>query len=491
MQSDPQNSKHSFFPSVKKEENEEYRWQVSYLDIVTLLLAFLIIILAITQTDLLSTVTDRFESDGDTELIMTPIGEIKENLEDQLEQEIQEERLSIDRELNDLRITFSSTKLYRSGEAQLIDQAQPLLNRVLEALQNSFTYDFNIDVEGHTDNAPIIESPYPSNWELSTARAANVVRYFAEQGISQDRLKASGYGYSRPKVPNEDSLGNPLPENMEQNRRVVLRIYQDADQFTRRDNGTDDHREIAGTNSAENSCDYYIEIGRFETLRSAIRNARSAEDYSEFAYRLAYRDSKFAVRASTPFSLTDAVVNYSNLATNENITPTYTVRFCNQDPKWLQYFVQLASFSNPENATNFTSQVNNRYDLQSTVGAIGNRVLVGPFDDYETALQNVEDIRQIDSLADAFLIYDESSVDSLPEEYKLRIGSDYTAEEAESMAQILTNELNIPADVHQTENNSAFVFTELVGDFETILEWQTILQDYGKTETVTYRIKNN
>lgn len=84
--------------------------------------------------------------------------------------------------------------------------------------------DFNIDVEGHTDNTPIASLAYPSNWELSTARAANIVKYFNDMGIDARRLKASGYADSRPVI-EYDSLGFPFAASKETNRRVVLRLY--------------------------------------------------------------------------------------------------------------------------------------------------------------------------------------------------------------------------------------------------------------------------
>jgi len=231
MKPNPEKSTYSYFPAKKPEQDSEGGWQVSYLDIVTLLLAFLIIILAISEEQALSPVYNFFHTTGETELIFTPIEEIQTELEVQLQDEIDEGRISIIRELNDLRITFNSSKLYRSGEAILLSEARPLLDNVLNALQNTYTYNFNIDVEGHTDNAPITTSVYPSNWELSTARAANVVKYLSDLNIDKRRLKASGYSYSRPLLPNEDATGDPIYENMEQNRRIVLRIYQEEDQI--------------------------------------------------------------------------------------------------------------------------------------------------------------------------------------------------------------------------------------------------------------------
>ena len=77
------------------------------------------------------------------------------------------------------------------------------------------------EVEGHTDDLPISNEQFPSNWELSSARATGVVKYLLESGIEKERLKASGYADSRPKEGLDDL---PLNEQRKANRRVVVSI---------------------------------------------------------------------------------------------------------------------------------------------------------------------------------------------------------------------------------------------------------------------------
>lgn len=72
---------------------------------------------------------------------------------------------------------------------------------------------------------PINSAQFPSNWELSAARASSVVRYFIELGIKPSRLKAAGYADTKPKVPNKDIFNEGIPENRAQNRRVGLRLH--------------------------------------------------------------------------------------------------------------------------------------------------------------------------------------------------------------------------------------------------------------------------
>ena len=65
---------------------------------------------------------------------------------------------------------------------------------------------------------------FPSNWELSANRATNIVKFFIDKGVNPGKLRASGFADSRPKVPNLDSDGNPIPLNQAQNRRVEIYI---------------------------------------------------------------------------------------------------------------------------------------------------------------------------------------------------------------------------------------------------------------------------
>ncbi len=223
--------KYSLFPIPDVESEDDDSWQVSYLDIITIVLGFLIILLSVSQITKseFSSLSSIFGKLADeTEFLTTPIGAIERELFELLQPEIEAGNLEIIRDLNDLRIRFKSDDLYEPGRAKLDPQSELLLNTVLIALQQVKYNDFLIDVEGHTDNTPISSVAYPSNWELSTARAANVVKYFNDSGIPANRLKASGYADSRPVI-EYDSLGFPFAASKEKNRRVVLRLYYSSD----------------------------------------------------------------------------------------------------------------------------------------------------------------------------------------------------------------------------------------------------------------------
>ncbi len=119
---------------------------------------------------------------------------------------------------------FSSATFFASGAAILTDSGQSILGSLLGRLQSPEFAAYRITVEGHTDDEPIGSTQFPSNWELSAARAAAVVRFLVEQGVSASRLRAAGYADTRPLAPNRDAAGNPIPANQAMNRRVVIEL---------------------------------------------------------------------------------------------------------------------------------------------------------------------------------------------------------------------------------------------------------------------------
>ena len=81
---------------------------------------------------------------------------------------------------------------------------------------------YSVAIEGHTDDIPISSDEFPSNWELSTARASRVVRYLIDKGVSSEKLFAAGYADTKSKAPNLNEFGEPIPENRAENRRVEI-----------------------------------------------------------------------------------------------------------------------------------------------------------------------------------------------------------------------------------------------------------------------------
>lgn len=109
---------------------------------------------------------------------------------------------------------ISSEILFASGEASLSGPGLAVLGRLVPVLGSAAQH--RIVVEGHTDNMPIQTERFPSNWELSTGRAASVVRYLQSQGIDPARMRATGFADTRPLAPND------TPQGRAQNRHVEV-----------------------------------------------------------------------------------------------------------------------------------------------------------------------------------------------------------------------------------------------------------------------------
>jgi len=142
----------------------------------------------------------------------------KSMLEDKLSQEINDKQIKLQMMEKGLVITVVGDLLFDSGKDKIKSNAHSLLNKISSVLKDNMAQ-FNVGIEGHTDNVPIKFSGWKSNWELSTARALSVLHYLVNnQGISPERLSAIGYGEYRPVASNETKDGRL------QNRRVEIVI---------------------------------------------------------------------------------------------------------------------------------------------------------------------------------------------------------------------------------------------------------------------------
>ena len=117
-------------------------------------------------------------------------------------------------------IEINDSILFSPGQALL----QPPLIKAMSAIAEVLApTEFPITIEGHTDNVPISTVLFPSNWELSTARAASIVRLLAMDGVDPSRLAAVGYGEFQPVA------DNATPEGRARNRRVVLVVSRNLE----------------------------------------------------------------------------------------------------------------------------------------------------------------------------------------------------------------------------------------------------------------------
>lgn len=147
------------------------------------------------------------------------LGQVSEQLENALKSFIADDLVSVKRNDYWIELEMNSELLFLSGEAALSEKAQSVLKKIVEVinpLPNA------INVEGHTDDIPIGTLKFPSNWDLSSARATSVVQAFVNEGINPIRLSAIGYGEFHP-------IGdNKIEEGRFKNRRVTLVLMSQA-----------------------------------------------------------------------------------------------------------------------------------------------------------------------------------------------------------------------------------------------------------------------
>ena len=118
-------------------------------------------------------------------------------------------------------INLPDNVLFNSGSANLNPEGKQAITQVGEVL-SQFS-DRRFQIEGHTDNVPIKSARYPSNWELSTARALSVVHLLTEIGVKPENISAAGFGEYRPRADNETDEGKQL------NRRIEIVMLPNLD----------------------------------------------------------------------------------------------------------------------------------------------------------------------------------------------------------------------------------------------------------------------
>lgn len=215
------------------------RWLVSYADFITLLFAFFVVMYSAAQLDkrragqLATAIQTAFQQRGSlppapsdqggarTSAADGPIGpeEDQSELKRQIEQTLAAEILSGGAGVRDasegLVISLREVGFFDTGSDEIKASSENAFTHLAKLLRQSGS---DIRIEGHTDNVPIHNSRFSSNWDLSTARATATVRLFIRDGISPDRMAASGYAQYRPVASNDTPQGRAM------NRRVDIVI---------------------------------------------------------------------------------------------------------------------------------------------------------------------------------------------------------------------------------------------------------------------------
>ena len=210
------------------------RWLLTYADMITLLMAFFVVMYAMSRADAQKfeamTISIRAAFRGSPPILLParheetpqptapadPIPPLLRQVSAELAEDLRANRFQIAPATDAVVLRFPDAILFDRGSAEVRKEALPLLSRVGRLIG---TLPNTIEAEGHSDTLPIRSSQFPSNWELSVARATAVVRFLVEtQGVSPLRLAARGLGEHKPLFPNDPVYGEP------RNRRVEIRI---------------------------------------------------------------------------------------------------------------------------------------------------------------------------------------------------------------------------------------------------------------------------
>lgn len=227
----------------KKEEERENveRWMVSYADFVTLLFCFFTAMFAISNVDtnklgkFVESMRIAFDVSGargnafsvieGVQIFIPTDVEIESHAREVLGILIEESKGSIDvkRDRRGVVISIADNYFFQTGSADLKKESKDIMYKI----GNVITQHANmIRIEGHTDNVPINNKKFPSNWELSSARAINVAKYFLKtHNISPGRISTVGYAEFKPVASNE------TPDGRAKNRRVDIVILNEEERL--------------------------------------------------------------------------------------------------------------------------------------------------------------------------------------------------------------------------------------------------------------------
>jgi chemotaxis protein MotB len=314
-----------------EEEHENHeRWLVSYADFITLLFAFFVVMYSISQVNegkyrvLAETLDTAFNVDPLTQLkkpalsldpiqIGDPVlrpkiaplgiqlpdtgqnpnnnpedGELTQELDDMkgliesgFSELINHDILTINGNNNRLEIELKSNVLFEPAGAIIQYEAEHVLARLALVLDG---YNNEILVEGHTDNIPIKTYHFPSNWELSSARAAAVVSLFIREGVDPERMSVIGYGEFRPIADNNTESGRT------KNRRVVVVVMKDAMKRTEFDLERKNMKEVEDISLLDEQFESIPPIDILEIINEKVQEDGEPEspvdDFSEGLFLL-------------------------------------------------------------------------------------------------------------------------------------------------------------------------------------------------------------
>lgn len=236
---------------AKKEKKQpkppSQEWLTTYGDMITLMLCFFVMLYNPTEIDvvILNQMVASFHGDpaaGGQSLTSGRLADLGNNINTMPSMEkgkslglavkravslfapdVKTNRISLTSDERGLVITLASDTFFKPGTAVLdLEETRETLLRIAQFLSEDELKNRKFRIEGHTDDSIVDSDVWPSNWELSTARATNVLHYLSDFGVNEAQFSVAGYANTRPK------FSNDTPEGQAYNRRVDIIILDDG-----------------------------------------------------------------------------------------------------------------------------------------------------------------------------------------------------------------------------------------------------------------------
>ena len=211
-------------------QHDESNWLVSYADMMTLLCAFFVMMFSMAKLNvpeydkIRKQLSEQFGGE-----YVDPTKDLARFATQMINDLGIEKEASVIQDRSGVAIVFESTLFFETLSAHILEPGVKILEKLTTAILDRQTLEkksYKIVIEGHTDSRPVVGGAYPTNWELSSARASRVVRLFLDKGFLPSHLLAIGYGETRLQAPDRLPSGEWNAEALAKNRRVVVRILE-------------------------------------------------------------------------------------------------------------------------------------------------------------------------------------------------------------------------------------------------------------------------
>jgi chemotaxis protein MotB len=196
-------------------------WLLSYADLITNLLVFFAMLLA--AAEISRTKMQQIQESLSGIEQPESLSSIQEQIDRKIEQEGLEDLIRTDLTDDGLKLSLNSGLVFDSGRADIRPEHAATLDQMMQTLV-PYADKYAFAVEGHTDDTPILGGAYPTNWELSTARANAVRKRLETVGVEDEHIRVEGYADTVP-LPDAQLEGLSEAEKLARHRRVVVRIY--------------------------------------------------------------------------------------------------------------------------------------------------------------------------------------------------------------------------------------------------------------------------